>query len=1044
MKHLMNMLACLLTGLLVLNMPFGLHAQNKTVTLQGVITDESGEPLAGASVIVEGGNDGVMSDAEGRYSISVQAGKTLIYSFIGYKSESMQARSSRTLDVALVPDSKYLDESVVVGYGTMRRSDLTGSISSVSGQAIENYKTSSVLNALGGMVAGVNITSSDGTPGGGFDVKIRGVGTVTGETSPLYIVDGFEVSDINYLANQDIKSIEVLKDASASAIYGSRAANGVVLVTTKSGYAGRPEVSYSGSTSYRVLSKQLDELTPYEFVALQMELNPSKYATTYYREGNDAAGRPYRYQTIDDYIGAKGVDWQDEAFRPTWSSNHELSVRGGSKDAQYFASFSHYDEDGLFTNSSYEKNTTRVKYTNKILPWLTLTTSVDYSATRKTGVGTGGGTLSNLLMYRPVGGLYTSDYDLRHNAVDPILEQMNANNATSYNPIVNAEATDAVTRTDRVAGYGTLAVRLSKSLNWRTSGSYSLQIQRNDRFYKNGSSAADRGSGPYGYSQLFRYMRYGVSNQLQYSKTFARRHKLNAMLGQETYYNLNENVYGEAGEFPLDALGVNNLGLGAVAKTVSSGKTDSRKLSFFGRAFYNFDDRYMLTATVREDASSVFSSKHKWGFFPSFSAAWTASNEAFLKDAGWLSNLKLRAGWGLVGNDRISSYLSLSVYDSYKYGVGSSQVITFDNAHLANKDLKWEASSTTNVGIDAGLLDDRINLTVDAFVKDSKDLLLSQDLAYVSGFSSQWRNIGKLRNKGLEITLGSVNIQKRDFSWRTDFNISFIRNKLLNLESGKDYMYARTGFNSNFSSYDYIAEVGKSLGSMYGYVFDGVYQQTDFVVYADGTQHLKEGVADISDHAGTAVTPGFVKYKDIDGDGVITTNDRTVIGNGQPKGYGGLNNSFYFKGVDFSFMLQFCYGNDVYNAQRMYATQSDLEMMNMLGEVRHRWTVTNASNKVPSAKGYVRNDVYSRFIEDGSFLRLKNVTLGYTLPQSLTRKFYVKKLRFYATGENLLLLTKYSGYDPEVSMSSNPMMPGFDYGSYPKSRVITLGVEVNL
>lgn len=350
---------------------------------------------------------------------------------------------------------------------------------------------------------------------------------------------------------------------------------------------------------------------------------------------------------------------------------------------------------------------------------------------------------------------------------------------------------------------------------------------------------------------------------------------------------------------------------------------------------------------------------------------------------------------------------------------------------------------TTNLGLDLGFFDDRLNVTVDAFIKDSNDLLLSQDLTYVSGFGSQWQNIGKIRNKGIELTVNSININRRFFSWRTDFNISFIRNTLMSLQSGKEYMLSRSGITSSFSEYDYIAQVGKPLGSMYGYVFDGVYQSSDFEVYADGTMHLRPGVADISEHAGKAVTPGFVKYKDIDGDGKITSDDRTVIGNGQPDFYGGMTNSFYLYGFDFSFMLQFTYGNDVYNAQRMYANQSDLEMMNMMGEVANRWTVDNASNKVPSAKGYVRNDVYSRFIEDGSYLRLKNVTLGYTFPHKWMRKLYVTKLRLYVTADNLYCMTKYSGFDPEVSMRSSNLMPSFDYGAYPRSKVFTFGVELN-
>ena len=1043
MKRLFQIALCVAALVCPLMLPVSVSAQQKTFTVSGTVIDENGEPLPGASVVVEGTKTGLTTDVNGKYSVRVPDGASLVFSFIGYKTETIQVHSDKPLDVALNPDTKFLDEAVVVGYGTMKRSDLTGSVSSVSAKALENFKTSSVLDALGGMVAGVNITSSDGTPGGGFNVKIRGVGTVTGDSSPLYIVDGFEVSDIDYLANQDIKSIEVLKDASASAIYGARAANGVVLVTTKSGVVGRPEVSYNGSRSYRVLSKHLDVLSPYEFVAYQMEINPTKYTGMYYRTGNDAAGNPYRYQTLEDYIGAKGVDWQAEAFRPTWSNNHDFSIRGGNRESQYFASFSHFDEDGLFTNSSYAKNSARVKFNQQVYKWLSFGATVDYTSMKRTGVGTGGGTLSNLLMYRPIGGLFTSDYDLRYNSVDPILEQMNANNASFYNPIVNAEATDVCWRSDRWSAYGNLSARINKYLTWRTSGSYNIQTSRSDRFYMNGSSAADRGSGPYGYAQYTRYMRYGVTNQLSFSRTFAKKHKVDAMVGQETYYTLNETLYGEAAEFPLDALGTDNLELGAVPKSVKSSKADSRKLSFFARAFYGYEDRYMLTATIREDASSVFSARHKWGFFPSFSAAWNVANEPWLKDAEWISNLKLRAGWGMVGNDRISNYLSLELYDSYKYGVGSSQVITLDPSHLPNEDLKWEASSTTNLGLDLGFFNDRLNITVDAFVKDSHDLLLQQDLAYVTGFSSQWQNIGQLRNKGIELSVSTINVHKRNFSWRTDFNVSFIRNKLVSLQSGKDYMYARTGFSSNFSQYDYIAQVGKPLGSMYGYVFDGVYQQSDFEVYADGSRHLKAGVPDISEHAGVTAEPGFVKYKDVDGDGVITPDDRTAIGNGQPDAFGGMNNSFWYRGFDFSFLFQFSYGNDVYNAQRMFATQSDLEMMNMLGEIRNRWTVTNASNTVPSAKGYVRNDVYSRFIEDGSYLRLKNVTFGYTLPQNLTRKVNIRKFRLYFTAENLLLLTKYSGYDPEVSMSSNPMMPGYDYGAYPRSRVYTFGAEIN-
>ena len=1035
MRRLMTALICVLLS-------FSAIAQ-KRLTVTGVVSDENGAPLTGAGVMIEGTLKGTVTDIDGKYSIEAATGTVLIYNFIGYKNHSVIVRDNSVINVSLEPDRNILDEVVVVGYGTMKKSDLTGSVSSVSSKAIEVFKTGHVMEALGGQIAGVNITSTDGTPGGGFDIKIRGIGTVNGDSSPLYIVDGFEVESISFLANQDIAKIDVLKDASASAIYGARAANGVVLVTTKSGRVGRPEVTYNGSASYRTLSKQLEVLDPYEFVKLQLELNPTRYGTRYFNVGEDSKGQPYKYQSMDDYLGVTGVRWQEEAFRPTWSQNHDISVRGGSKDSQYNISFSHFDEDGLFKANTYKKNTARIKFTQNIFKWLRFDTSVNYTNRKTTGIGTGGSTLSNILQYRPVGGLYTSDYQLRYNAVDPMLEEVGLSNSNYFNPILNSETVDQVTRIDQWFANGSLTFQLAKGLTFKTSGSFSTDVRRSDTFYSDESANASRGSGAYGGSNISRTLKWSNSNVLTYAKTFNEKHVTNFTLGHETTYNMVENLYGESKEFPLDNLGTDNLGLGAVPSSVTSNKSDSRRLSFFARAFYNYDQRYMITATVRADASTVFAASNKWGFFPSFAGAWNIANEPFLKDVEWIDNLKLRAGWGTVGNDRISNYLSLDLYTSLKYGVDGKQVTVLQPSQLSNTDLKWEGSTTTNLGLDLGFFKSRLNITLDAFLKDSKDLLLAQNLAYVTGFGSQWQNVGKVRNKGIELTVNSVNFNKKNFFWSTDFNISFIKNTLVALQDGTDYILSRSGFNSNFSSYDYIAMVGESLGNMYGYVFDGIYQSDDFNVYADGTMHLKPGIVDISEHAGEAVKPGFVKYKDLDGDGIITTEDRQIIGNGQPDWFGGITNSFQFYGVDFSFMFQFCVGNDVYNAQRMFSTQSRLEMQNNLAEVKDRWTATNASNLVPSAKGYVAYDVYSRFIEDGSFLRLKNITLGYTIPERLTRKIFVSKLRLYATASNLFLLTKYSGFDPEVNMKSSNLMPSFDFGAYPKNKTFTFGVELN-
>ncbi|MBQ8500860.1 MAG: TonB-dependent receptor [Bacteroides sp.] len=1029
--------------LLALLVMFTAWAQE--VTVNGVVVDEMNEPLIGATIQVKNTAKGVVTDFDGKFSISVQNNATLVISYIGYQAQEIKIKGQKSFNIKMEPDNAMLDEVVVVGYGSMKKSDLTGSVSSVSSKSIEGFKTASVMEALGGQIAGVQITQSDGTPGSVFDIKIRGVGTVNGDASPLYIVDGFEVGDIDYLANSDIESIEVLKDASASAIYGARAANGVVLVTTKSGKEGKPVITYNGSASYRNISKQLDLLNPYEFVRLQTELNATKYENTYYQEGEDADGNPYIHQTLDDYLTDGGLDWQKEAFNSTWSQNHDVSMSGGTKETKYAISFSHFDENGIFTNSGYKKNSGKLRINQKLSKRATFDATINYANTVKNGIGTSGtgGTLnvlSNLLRARPTGGNNLTNEELLESVFDP-LELESGSNYSQINPIKQAEAVKDRRQSELWGANASLTVELIKGLTFKAAATYNTTNTRRDIFYGENSSQAYRGGGVYGSTQMTKELRWQSSNTLTYKRKINKKNSFDVMLGHEYAYRSTEYLYGQAKDFPFANLGNDNLGIGATPSSVSTSKSDKRLLSFFARANYNFDNRYLFTATMRADGSSVFSAKNKWGYFPSFSAAWRVSEEAFMKNLKAISNLKLRLGWGTVGNDRITNYLSLDLYSSSKYGVGQTQTTVLASKQLPNKNLKWEGSTTTNVGIDLGLFENRVNLTADFFVKNTKDLLLAQKLAYVSGFSSQWQNIGKIQNKGIELKLNTTNIQSRDFLWQTDFNISFIKNTLKSLQDGTSYIQSATSFNSNFSGNDYISVVGSALGDMYGYVFDGVYQTSDFNVLPDGTMQLKPGVTDISTHAGK-VEPGMVKYKDITGDGKITTDDRTSIGNGQPDWYGGITNTFNWKGVDFSFMFQFSYGNDVYNATRMFNTQSQDERSNQLAEVADRWTTTHASNLVPSAKGYIKYELYSRFIEDGSYLRLKNVTLGYTLPTKWTKKIYINRLRLYGTAQNLFCLTKYSGYDPEVNMKNSPLMPGFDWGAYPKSRVFTFGVEV--
>lgn len=1031
--------------LLALIMSIGMFAQNM---VKGTVVDETDLPMIGATVMIKGAAGGTITDFDGNFTISAKKGQVIAISYIGYKTQEVKYTNQQKIAVKMVPDSKALDEVVVVGYGSMKRSDLTGSVSSIAAKDVKEFQSSSVLGALGGQIAGVQITQSDGGPGSGFNINIRGVGTMTGDASPLFIVDGFEVDNIDNIANADIESMEFLKDASSSAIYGARAANGVVMITTKSGKAGKPSITYNGSATYRKITKKLDLLTPYEFAKLQEDIDP-KYADTYWKEGNDENGLPYRFQSLNDYIGVGGVDWQDATFNPTWSQDHNLSITGGDEATTYSLLFTRYNENGIFNNSGFDRTTAKFRVKQKIMKDITLDATINYAQTNKKGVGTTADSgrfnmLAQILSARPTGGLRLTDEELLSSAIDPVMLE-DGSSLAQVNPVIQTESVTNKKRAEMWSGNASLTWQIMKGLTFKTAATYNTTNSRVDRFFKDGSKEAFRnGQKPYGETQMIRDVRWTNSNNLTWKQKINKKNSYDIMLGHEISYRSSEFLLGQAMDFPFDHLGNNNLGLGATPSKVNSDFNDKKLLSFFARGNYNYDNRYLLTATVRADGSTVFSKKHKWGFFPSFSAAWRVSEEAFMKDVEAVSNLKVRFGWGIVGNDRISNYLSLDLYENKKYGIGNSLTTVLTPKQIKNQNLKWEGSSSVNLGLDLGLFANRLSLSADFFIKDTKDLLLAQELAHVTGFDKQYQNVGKIRNKGMEFSISSTNIQTKSFTWNTNFNISIIRNELRALESGANYKTTRSGFDSNFTQDDYIAIVGSSLGAIYGYEFDGIYQSCDFYITPDHKYILKEGITNNTRYTDAGgLRPGVVKYKDQNGDGIITTADRTVIGNAIPKWYGGITNTFAWKGIDFSFMFQFNYGNDIYNATRLYATQSRNGRRNMLAEVADRWTETNASNLVPSTKGYVTNDVYSRFVEDGSFLRLKNVTLGYTLPKKWTQKAYIKRMRVYATGQNLFCISGYSGYDPEVSTAgNNPMTPGLDWGAYPKSRVFTFGIDL--
>lgn len=742
------------------------------VTVKGTILDENKEPLIGATVQVKGETTGAAADLDGNFTLKAKKNATLVVSYIGYLTQEVRLQGKTQVTIQLIPDSKTLDEVVVVGYGTMKKSDLTGSVASVAAKDIEGYQTSSVAGALGGQIAGVQITSTDGTPGAGFNISIRGVGTLTGDASPLYIVDGFEVSDIDYLSNSDIESIEVLKDASSSAIYGARAANGVVLITTKSAKVGKTTVTYNGSATYRKISKTLDLLSPYEFARLQGDIDP-KYKDTYYKEGEETEGVPYKYQTLDDYIGVAGVDWQGETFNPTWSQDHNVTIMGGTDNTKYNGSLSRYVENGIFKNSGFDRTTAKFRLDQKINKKVSFNLTVNYAMTNRKGVGTSGDSgrfnmLAQILSARPTGGLKMTNEELLESAIDP--EMLNSGESLAQvNPVKQAESVTNEKRAEMWSANASVNWQIIKGLTFKTSGSYNTTNNRTDIFYRDGSKEAYRnGEKPYGRTQMGRDVRWTNTNTLTW-KDKVKKHNYDVMLAHEVSFRSSEYLLGEAMDFPFDNLGNNNLGLGATPSKVNTDYYDKTLLSFFARANYNYDNRYLLTATVRTDGSTVFSQKNKWGFFPSFSAAWRVSEEAFMKDLKWISNFKVRFGWGIVGNDRISNYLSLDMYSNIKYGIGNNTVTVLTPKQLKNSNLKWEGSSSVNLGVDLGFLDNRLNVTADFFIKNTKDLLLAQSLAQATGFTSQWQNIGKIQNRGIELSITSTNIQTKKFHMEYQF-----------------------------------------------------------------------------------------------------------------------------------------------------------------------------------------------------------------------------------------------------------------------------------
>lgn len=1025
--------------------------------ITGRVVDAMGE-LTGVSVAVKGTTNGTMTDLDGRFTLqNVKPADVLQFSFIGYKSQEIKVGGQKEIKITLTEDALALNEVVVVGYQEVRKKDLTGSVSKVNMDDLLRTPSASFDQTLGGRIAGVNVSSSEGMPGSNMTITIRGNNSLTQDNSPLYIIDGFPVEDPAVAATinpNDIASTDILKDASATAIYGARGANGVIIITTKQGKVGKPQLTYDGSFGVSKVSKKLDMMNAYDFVKLQTEVDPINAANKYFPLYNN------HQWSLEDYRGIAQNNYQDEIFRTAMQQSHNLRLAGGSEGVRYNASVSYYDQEGILLNTDYERLQARMNTLVK-RGKLTVNFNTNFSRSIQSGASPSSNSYSgmnNLFYsvwgYRPVNYPGRSLDDLLNNLID---DDVDASNDYRFNPIADLKNAYRKYYINNLQLNGYVEYEFIKGLKLKVSGGYTYDNRHTDTFNNSmtrygGPTSTDKVNAEIARQQRLTWLN---ENILTYQTDFKKKHFLNTMIGV-TLQNSDYEYYSlRMKQIPNESLGMAGMSQGTFDKSTSILSSWSM-LSYLGRINYNYKSKYYATASFRADGSSKFSKKNRYGYFPSGSLAWNFSEEEFMtKYKNWLSNGKLRLSWGLTGNNRIGEYDYLALLDMIKTHVTTglpNTVYPFDNYNanvgvapisLPNEDLKWETTEQWNLGIDLSFLNDRIGFTADLYRKTTRDLLLDATLPYSSGYMSAMKNVGKVRNDGVELTLNTVNIQSKSFKWTSNFNISFNKNKVLELSENQTSLLSSAKFDQNFNSQpNYIAKKGYPMGMIYGYKYEGTYKYDDFDK-SGSSYTLKGNVPHYVSESNTQ--PGMPKYADLNGDGIIDTNDRTMIGRGLPIHTGGFTNNLEYKGFDLSVFFQWSYGNDVLNANRLFfdsGFQKKREL-NQYASYAGRWTSENPNSDIPAATNSSSNLVISsRVVEDASFLRLKTVTLGYTVPKNFLKRFRVDNARLYVAAQNLWTLTDYSGYDPEVSVRDGGLTPGLDFSSYPRAFSVSFGINL--
>ena len=1026
-------------------------------SISGTVTDNTGAPMPGVTILIQGTTSGTVTDVDGKYSLEVNEGQVLVFSFIGYQTISRVVGTSSILDVTMSVEENSLQEFVVIGYGTIQKKDITGAVSAITSEELKDQPVVAIDQAIAGRLAGVVVTQATGAPGGGASVRIRGAGSLSAGNEPLYVVDGFPVTNdfdqrnnpLNTINPADIDNIQVLKDASATAIYGSRGSNGVVLITTKSGKSGSSKIDFNVSTGVQQVEKYVDVLNAGEFAAYINESRnnawvnsgPNRLPT----DPNSVRGNNVMYLLPEVFQNpeslGEGTNWQKEIFRTARMSNYQLNFSGGNDKTKYFISAGYLDQEGVIINSDLKRYSFRLnvesQMNNRVKVGANITPSYTFSnQSLAEGNWQGGGIIQSAITAAP----HLTPYDAEGNYTKVTGQGIGLSEVD--NPVKIAKEYFHQQGTLRLLGTAFAEFSLIDNLKFKTLVGGDVRNFREDIFSNslinpNSVNPTKPAVGTNATSQSRNWL---AEFTLSYAKTIGK-HSFDGVVGYTAQNELLDVNRMTGTNFPND--NIKTINAAGLITSAFNTKEEWSLLSVLARVNYNYDDRYLLTATFRRDGSSRFGADNRWGSFPSISLGWRLSEENFMENFSWISELRLRASTGLTGNNFISNYgaIGLTAQENYIFGTNGG---TINNgirlANIPNSTLGWETNRQTDIGLEFGVFQNRVYLSADYYQKRTSDLLLNVPVPTLTGYSTALQNIGEILNKGFEFTLTSRNTVGA-FKWTTDFNIS--TNKIRVEALGPDGSPIISRQATSASAPTHITQIGAEPGSFYGYQVIGVYQNQQEI---DNSPVVKNGNGTVQSK------PGHLKFADINGDGVITTADRTILGSPFPDFTYGMTNSFTFQNFDFAFTLQGVQGNEVLNlARRYYGNYSGT--YNVLRSTSNGW-MSEADpgdgvspmidrNFNALAGSNVVNNVTSLFVEDGSFLRIRNITLGYNLPQASLQKLKLSSARLSFTVQNAYTFTKYEGFNPEVSaQGGSTLVPGVDAGGYPLARSFMFGLNV--